>query len=179
MQAKGIEDFRATIVELAPFLKNRVAELRDWTDLRLLTVRVDRMRQWHRPGFVCIGDAAHAMSPVGGVGINLAIQDAVAAANILARPLREGAVSPRDLAKIQRRRAFPTRLTQRVQALIQKRIAGRGLGNPGPTRLPWILRLLERTTLPCRLRNRVIPVGIRPEHVRTPDVSQLKWRESK
>jgi 2-polyprenyl-6-methoxyphenol hydroxylase-like FAD-dependent oxidoreductase len=162
--------FRATIVELAPFLKNRVAELRDWTDLRLLTVRVDRMRQWHRPGFVCIGDAAHAMSPVGGVGINLAIQDAVAAANILAQPLREGAVSPRDLAKIQRRREFPTRLTQRVQALIQKRIAGHGLGNPGPTRLPWLLRLLERTTLPCRLLNRVIPVGIRPEHVRTPDV---------
>jgi 2-polyprenyl-6-methoxyphenol hydroxylase-like FAD-dependent oxidoreductase len=179
MQAKGIEDFRATIVELAPFLKNRVAELRDWTDLRLLTVRVDRMRQWHRPGFVCIGDAAHAMSPVGGVGINLAIQDAVAAANILAKPLRAGAVSLRDLAKIQRRRAFPTRLTQRVQALIQKRIAGHGLGSPGPTRLPWLLRFLERTTLPCRLRNRVIPVGIRPEHVRTPDVSQLKWRESK
>jgi 2-polyprenyl-6-methoxyphenol hydroxylase-like FAD-dependent oxidoreductase len=170
MQAKGIEDFRATVVELAPFLKNRVAELRDWNDLKLLTVKVDRMRQWHRPGFVCIGDAAHAMSPVGGVGINLAIQDAVAAANILAKPLREGAVSPRDLAKIQRRRAFPTRLTQRVQALIQKRIAGHGLGNPGPTRLPWLLRLLERTTLPCRLRNRVIPVGIRPEHVRTPDV---------
>jgi 2-polyprenyl-6-methoxyphenol hydroxylase-like FAD-dependent oxidoreductase len=179
MQAKGIEDFRATVVELAPFLKNRVAELRDWTDLKLLTVRVDRMRQWHRPGFVCIGDAAHAMSPVGGVGINLAIQDAVAAANILAKPLREGAVSPRDLEKIQRRRAFPTRLTQRVQALIQKRIAGHGLGSPGPTRLPWLLRFLERTTLPCRLRNRVIPVGIRPEHVRTPDVSHLKWRESK
>jgi 2-polyprenyl-6-methoxyphenol hydroxylase-like FAD-dependent oxidoreductase len=171
MQAKGIEAFRAAIVELAPFFEDRVKELRDWNDLKLLTVRVDRMRQWHRPGFVCIGDAAHAMSPVGGVGINLAIQDAVAAANILAKPLREGAVSLRDLAKIQRRRAFPTRLTQGVQALIQKRIAGRGLGNPGPTRLPWILRLLERTTLPCRLRNRVIPVGIRPEHVRTPNVS--------
>jgi 2-polyprenyl-6-methoxyphenol hydroxylase-like FAD-dependent oxidoreductase len=146
MQAKGIEEFRAAIVELAPFLQDRVGELRDWNDLKLLTVRVDRLRQWHRPGLVCIGDAAHAMSPVGGVGINLAIQDAVAAANMLAGPLREGAVSPRDLAKIQRRRAFPTRLTQRVQALIQKR-------------------------LPCRLRNRVIAVGIRPEHVRTPDVS--------
>jgi hypothetical protein len=107
---------------------------------------VNRLRQWHRPGLVCIGDAAHAMSPVRGVGINLAIQDAVAAAKMLAGPLREGAVSPRDLAKIQRRRAFPTRLTQRVQALIQKR-------------------------LPCRLRNRVTAVGIRPEHVRTPDVS--------
>ena len=170
MQAKGIEEFRAAIVELAPFLQDRVGELRDWNDLKLLTVRVDRLRQWHRPGLVCIGDAAHAMSPVGGVGINLAIQDAVAAANILAGPLGEGAVSADDLAKIQRRRAFPTRLTQRVQALIQKRIAGRGLGNPEPTRLPWILRLMERTTLPRRLRNRVIPVGIRPEHVKTPDV---------
>jgi 2-polyprenyl-6-methoxyphenol hydroxylase-like FAD-dependent oxidoreductase len=170
MQAKGIEEFRAAIVELAPFLQDRVGELRDWNDLSLLTVWVNRLRQWHRPGLVCIGDAAHAMSPVGGVGINLAIQDAVAAANILVGPLREGAVSADDLAKIQRRRAFPTQLTQRVQALIQKRIAGRGLGNPGPTRLPWLLRLMERTTLPVRLRNRVIPVGIRPEHVKTPDV---------
>ena len=172
MQAKGIEDLRAGIVELAPFLQDRVGELRDWNDLKLLTVTVNRMRRWHRPGFVCIGDAAHAMSPVGGVGINLAIQDAVAAANILAGPLGEGAVSADDLAKIQRRRSFPTRLTQSVQALIQKRIAGHGLGSPKPTRLPWIVRLLERTTLPCRLRNRVIPVGIRPEHVKTPDVSK-------
>jgi len=171
MQAKGIEDLRAAIVELAPFLQDRVGELRDWNDLKLLTVTVNRMRRWHRPGFLCIGDAAHAMSPVGGVGINLAIQDAVAAANILAGPLGEGAVSADDLAKIQRRRSFPTRITQRVQALIQKRLTGRGLHDPGPTRLPWIVRLLERTTLPCRLRNRVIPVGIRPEHVRTPDVS--------
>jgi 2-polyprenyl-6-methoxyphenol hydroxylase-like FAD-dependent oxidoreductase len=170
MQAKGIEEFRAAIVELAPFLQDRVGELRDWNDLKLLTVRVDRLRQWHRPGLVCIGDAAHSMSPVGGVGINLAIQDAVAAANILVGPLREGALRADDLAKIQRRRSFPTRLTQSVQALIQKRIAGRGLGNPGPTRLPWLLRLMERTTLPVRLRNRVIPVGIRPEHVKTPDV---------
>jgi|SRR5580693_5903793 2-polyprenyl-6-methoxyphenol hydroxylase-like FAD-dependent oxidoreductase len=103
-------------------------------------------------------------------GINLAIQDAVAAANILAGPLGEGAVSAEDLAKIQRRRSFPTRLTQSVQALIQKRIAGHGLGSRKPTRLPWIVRLMERTTLPVRLRNRVIPVGIRPEHVKTPDV---------
>jgi len=170
MQAKGIEEFRAAIVELAPFLHDRVGELRDWNDLKLLTVRVDRLRQWHRPGLVCIGDAAHAMSPVGGVGINLAIQDAVAAANILAGPLGEGAVSAEDLAKIQRRRSFPTLLTQTVQALIQKQIAGRGLGSQKPTRLPWIVRLMERTTLPVRLRNRVIPVGIRPEHVKTPDV---------
>jgi 2-polyprenyl-6-methoxyphenol hydroxylase-like FAD-dependent oxidoreductase len=176
MQAKGIEDFRAGIVELAPFLRDRVTELRNWSDVKLLTVRVDRLPQWHRPGLVCIGDAAHAMSPVGGVGINLAIQDAVAAANILAGPLREGAVSADDLAKIQRRRAFATRLTQRVQAFIQKRITGRGLLKPGPTRLPWPLRLLERTKLPCRVRTRVIAVGIRPEHVKTPDVSNARAR---
>jgi 2-polyprenyl-6-methoxyphenol hydroxylase-like FAD-dependent oxidoreductase len=174
MQTKGIEDFRAGIVELAPFLRDRVTELRDWSDVKLLTVRVDRLLQWHRPGLVCIGDAAHAMSPVGGVGINLAIQDAVAAANILVGPLRQGAISVKDLAKIQRRRAFPTRLTQRVQAQIQKRLMGRGLLNTGPTRLPWSLRLLERTTLPRRLRTRFISVGIRPEHVKTPDVSNAR-----
>ena len=169
MQAKGIEDFRAGIVELAPFLRDRVTELRDWSDVKLLTVKVDRLRRWYRPGLVCIGDAAHAMSPVGGVGINLAIQDAVAAANLLAEPLRKGAVSADDLAKIQRRRAFPTRFTQRMQELIRKQ-AGRGLLNPKPTRLPWLVRLLEGTKLPRRVRAHFIGVGIRPEHVKTLDV---------
>jgi 2-polyprenyl-6-methoxyphenol hydroxylase-like FAD-dependent oxidoreductase len=173
MQAKGIEDFRAGIVEIAPFLRDRVTELRDWSDVKLLTVRVDRLRRWYRSGLVCIGDAAHAMSPVGGVGINLAIQDAVAAANIVARPLREGAVRTDDLAKIQRRRAFPTRLTQRVQALMQRQM-GRGLFKPGPMRLPWPVRVLERTKLPRRIRTRFIAVGIRPEHVKTPDVSNSR-----
>jgi len=120
MQARGIEDFRASIAEVAPFLRDRVTELRDWSDVKLLTVRADRLRKWYRPGLLCIGDAAHAMSPVGGVGINLAIQDAVAAANILAEPLRKGTVSSDHLEKIQRRRSFPTRLTQRMQAIIQK-----------------------------------------------------------
>jgi 2-polyprenyl-6-methoxyphenol hydroxylase-like FAD-dependent oxidoreductase len=169
MQAKGIEDFRAGIVALARFFRDRVTELRDWSDLKLLTVKVDRLRQWHRPGLLCIGDAAHAMSPVGGVGINLAIQDAVAAANILAGPLREGTVSADVVAKIQRRRAFPTRFTQRMQELIRKQ-AGRGLLNPDPKRLPWLARLLERTKLPCRIRTRLICVGIRPEHVKTLDL---------
>ncbi len=169
MQTKGIEDFRAGIVALAPFFRDRMAELRDWSDLKILTVKVDRLRQWHRPGLLCIGDAAHAMSPVGGVGINLAIQDAVAAANILEGPLREGTVSADDAAKIQRRRAFPTRFTQRMQELIRKQ-AGRGLLNPGPKRLPWLVRLLERTKLPCRIRTHLICVGIRPEHVKTPDL---------
>jgi 2-polyprenyl-6-methoxyphenol hydroxylase-like FAD-dependent oxidoreductase len=169
MRAKGIEDFRAGIVELAPFLRDRVTELRDWSDVKQLTIRVDRLRQWYRLGLLCIGDAAHAMSPVGGVGINLAIQDAVSAANILAGPLRKGTVSEEDLAKIQRRRAFPTRLTQRTQGFLQKQLF-RGLSSPAPTRLPWPVRLLERTKLPCRMRTRFICVGIRPEHVKSPDV---------
>ena len=170
MQARGIEDFRASIVGVAPFLRDRVTELRDWTDVKLLTVRADRLHRWHRPGVVCIGDAAHAISPVGGVGINLAIQDAVAAANILAEPLRKGVVRSDHLAKIQRRRAFPTRLTQRMQGLIQKQL-WRGLGKAQPVRFPLLLRILERTTLPCRMRTRFIGVGFRPEHVSTPDVT--------
>ena len=170
MQAKSIEEFHAAIVQLAPFLHDRVTELSGWNDVKLLTVRVDRLRRWYRPGLLCIGDAAHAMSPVGGVGINLAIQDAVATANVLAGPLREGAVSIADLAKIQRRREFPTRLTQRVQALIRQQIGG-SLDPSGPRRLPWIVRLLERTTILCRMRTRFIGIGIRPEHVKTPDIA--------
>jgi 2-polyprenyl-6-methoxyphenol hydroxylase-like FAD-dependent oxidoreductase len=170
MQAKSIEEFRAAIVQLAPFLNDRVSELIDWNDVKLLTVRVDRLRQWYRPGLLCIGDAAHAMSPVGGVGINLAIQDAVAAANVLAGPLREGAVRTADLAKIQRRREFPTRLTQRVQALIRQQVGG-SLDASGPRRLPWIVRLLERTTILRRIRTRFLGIGVRPEHVKTPYIT--------
>jgi 2-polyprenyl-6-methoxyphenol hydroxylase-like FAD-dependent oxidoreductase len=169
VRRKGIEAFRAGIVEVAPFLRDRVTELGDWNDLRLLTVKVNCLRQWYRPGLLCIGDAAHAMSPVAGIGINLAIQDAVAAANILARPLREGTVTANDLAKVQRRRTFPTRITQRLQEVIRKQV-GRDVGNSGTARPPWPVRLLERTTLPCRLRTRFVGVGFRPEHVKTPDV---------
>jgi len=168
MQAKGIEDFRASIVEIAPFLRDRVTELRDWSDVKLLTVRADRLRKWYRPGLLCIGDAAHAMSPVGGVGINLAIQDAVAAANILAGPLTKGTLNVDHLAKIQRRRSLPARATQRMQAMIQNQV-WRGLDKPQAARPPWALRQLERTTLPCRMRTRFIAVGFRPEHVKTAD----------
>ena len=168
MRAVGVEDLRDRIVEIAPFLRNRVGELRDWTDVKVLTVRSDRLRQWYRSGVLCIGDAAHAMSPVGGVGINLAIQDAVATANILAEPLRRHTVSLDHLASVQRRRLFPTRLTQRMQGILQKQLF-RGFGKSKPTRLPLPLRMLERTTIPCRLRTRFIDVGFRPEHVKTPD----------
>lgn len=169
MRARGIEDFRAGIVEVAPFFRDRVEELRDWNDVKVLTVRSDRLRRWYRPGLLCIGDAAHAMSPIGGVGINLAIQDAVAAANILAEPLRKGTVNLDHLASVQRRRSFPTRATQRVQGILQKQLF-RDLGKSESSRLPLPLRLFELTTLPCRLRTRLIAVGFRPEHVKTRDV---------
>jgi 2-polyprenyl-6-methoxyphenol hydroxylase-like FAD-dependent oxidoreductase len=167
MQAKGIEELRASIVANAPFLRDRVAEVRGWNDVKLLKVKVDRLRRWYRPGLVCIGDAAHAMSPVAGVGINIAIQDAVAAANILAGPLGEGTLHTGHLAKIQRRRGFPAGITQRVQALIRNQIGA-------SQRLPWLVRLLEATTLPRRMRTRFVSVGIRPEHVKTPDVFKVR-----
>jgi 2-polyprenyl-6-methoxyphenol hydroxylase-like FAD-dependent oxidoreductase len=169
MQEKGIEEFRAGIVQMAPFLHDRVCELGDWADVKVLTVRVDRLRRWYRPGLVCIGDAAHAMSPVAGVGINLAIQDAVAAANILAEPLRAGALRTSHLAKIQRRREFPARITQRVQAAIRQQVGG-SLDASGPSRLSWPVQMLERTAILRRLRTRFIGIGIRPEHVKTPNV---------
>src|SRR5207237_8231445 len=119
VRGKGLEAFRAAIVGIAPDVGGRVQEIKSWDDVKLLTVKVDRLRQWHRPGLLCIGDAAHAMSPVGGVGINLAIQDAVAAANRLAGPLRAGYVTDGDLAMVQRRRMFPTRVPQGIQPLVQ------------------------------------------------------------
>src|SRR5215472_6927474 len=177
IKQRGIEIFRDDIIAVAPFLKDRVEEINDWEQIKLLTVLVDHLRKWYRPGLLCIGDAAHAMSPVGGVGINLAIQDAVATANILAHPLREGTASIRDLAKIQRRREFPTRITQRVQALIRNQVGGH-LDVSGPRRVHWIQRLLEGTTVPRRMRTRFVGVGIRPEHVRTPDISSHRFGQN-
>jgi 2-polyprenyl-6-methoxyphenol hydroxylase-like FAD-dependent oxidoreductase len=131
-------------------------------------VRVERLRRWHRPGLLCIGDAAHAMSPVGGVGINLAIQDAVAAANLLAEPLRAGRLTEDDLRRVQRRRSWPTRVTQRLQLVVQKRVIGRVLGGAGGGALPLPLRLLAAFPPLRRIPARLIGLGVRPEHVRTP-----------
>jgi 2-polyprenyl-6-methoxyphenol hydroxylase-like FAD-dependent oxidoreductase len=167
---KGIESLRAGIAEIAPFLRDRVGELTDWSAIKLLTVKVDRLRQWYRPGLLCIGDAAHAMSPIGGVGINLAIQDAVAAANILARPLRQGVVTADHLARVQGRRELPTRLTQRFQVIIQKQLIARVLATPERVVLPWPHRLMLRSKFLSRMRGRIVGLGFRPEHVRTPDV---------
>src|SRR5207247_2280408 len=135
LRGRGIEAFRAKVAEIVPFALDRVGELRAWEDVSLLTVRVDRLATWHRPGLLCIGDAAHAMSPVGGVGINLALQDAVAAANILAGPILEGRVTREDLARVQRRRELPTRLTQWVQVQVQNRLIAPMLGGAPTARL--------------------------------------------
>jgi 2-polyprenyl-6-methoxyphenol hydroxylase-like FAD-dependent oxidoreductase len=170
VRGRGIEAFRAEIAEIAPQLRNRVQELASWDDVKLLTVKVDRVRQWYRPGLLCIGDAAHAMSPLGGVGINLAIQDAVAAANALAGPLRAGTLAPDDLAAVQRRRQFPTRATQRLQLIIQNRIVGPLLASRTMPAPPWPARLLNRFPFLQRIPARMIGLGFRPEHVQTPAV---------
>ena len=167
---RGLSSFRDDIARLAPFLRDRVGELGDWSDIKLLTVLVDRLRRWYRPGLLCIGDAAHAMSPIGGVGINLAIQDAVAAANILASRLRRGTVAPEDLRAVQRRREFPTRATQRLQLFVQDRVISRVLGSRRQLSLPLALRLLRRWPFLRRIPARVVGIGFRPEHVRTPAV---------
>jgi 2-polyprenyl-6-methoxyphenol hydroxylase-like FAD-dependent oxidoreductase len=157
-------------MEVAPLLKNRVTELQSWDDIKLLSVKVDRLREWYRPGLLCIGDAAHAMSPIGGVGINLAIQDAVAAANRLAGPLRTGQVGIEVLAGVQRRRMFPTRATQRMQVFAQNNFLRRVLSSSELPTLPWPMRLINRVALLQRIPGRVVGVGFRPEHIATPDV---------
>ena len=172
IRARGIESFRTELANLEPSLRDRVHELRDWDDVSLLTVKVDRLRKWWRPGLLCIGDAAHAMSPVGGVGINLAIQDAVAAANILAVKLAENKLENSDLAAVQCRREFPTRATQALQSAIQTRVIRRALATSKRLKLPWFLKLVQRIPALRRIPARVIGMGIRPEHVRTPEASR-------
>ena len=172
LRCKGLDAFRLDIVALNPALANRVSEIASWDDVKLLTVRVDRLKRWYRPGVLCIGDAAHAMSPIGGVGINLAIQDAVAAANILAEPLREGAVSEELLAKVQKRREWPTKMTQGLQLLVQKRIISNVLASTTQLRPPFVLGLFKRFPWLRRIPGRLIGMGFRPEHVHTPEIKQ-------
>jgi 2-polyprenyl-6-methoxyphenol hydroxylase-like FAD-dependent oxidoreductase len=172
VRRQGLPRFREAVATLAPWTRDRVDEIRTWDDVKLLTVGVDRLRQWYRPGLLCIGDAAHTMSPVGGVGINLAIQDAVAAANILAAPLRERSLTVDHLRGVQRRREFPTRITQAMQVAVQRRIISRVLtGGDKPLPLALPLRLLDRFPILRRIPARVVGMGIRPEHVRTPEIT--------
>ena len=167
LRAAGLDAFRGDVTRVVPFVADRIAEIASWDDVKLLTVQVNRARRWSRPGLVCIGDAAHAMSPVGGVGINLAIQDAVAAANLLTAPLRSGRVTPADLAAVQRRREWPTRVTQRLQMLAQEGVVRPVLDRTGPITPPLGLRLLGRFPILQRLPARLVGLGVRPEHVAT------------
>jgi 2-polyprenyl-6-methoxyphenol hydroxylase-like FAD-dependent oxidoreductase len=166
VHASGLDAFRAEIVRLASFLQDRVQELTTWDDVKLLTVAVNRLDTWFRPGLLCIGDAAHAMSPVGGVGINLAIQDAVATANILVPRLTRGQVTLEDLRAVQRRRTWPTRMTQRLQVAVQNRIISNVLRTTATPAPPFAARMLGRFALLRRLPARIIGMGFRPEHIR-------------
>jgi 2-polyprenyl-6-methoxyphenol hydroxylase-like FAD-dependent oxidoreductase len=170
VRERGLDAFRAEIVKLAPYLADRVQELKDWDDIRLLTVAVDRLTQWWRPGLLCIGDAAHAMSPIGGVGVNLAVQDAVAAANILAAPLRERKLTTGDLEAVQRRRTFPMKVVQAMQLGVQSRIVDPLLDSDKPVTAPWIVRLFNRFPFLRRIPARIVGIGVRPEHVRSPQL---------
>jgi 2-polyprenyl-6-methoxyphenol hydroxylase-like FAD-dependent oxidoreductase len=168
LRAQGIEHFRAELAARAPALADRVDAIASWDDVKLLTVAVDRLERWHRPGLLCIGDAAHAMSPIGGIGINLAIQDAVATANVLVPWLaaHPGPVAAAPLERIERRRRLPTRLTQGLQVLIQNRVISRVLEAQGTLGLPLPLRLLRRFPALRRLPARIVGLGFRPEHIR-------------
>lgn len=177
VKARGLDKFRATVAEMAPFdVRERIDAVDSWDDVRLLTVAVDILRRWYRPGLLCIGDAAHAMSPIGGVGINLAVQDAVAAANILAEPLRRGAVTVETLAQVQKRREFPTRFTQRLQLTLQNNVIGPALQSAGDRpRAPLLIRMLQWPLL-RRIPGRFLAVGVRPEHIHTPEMKNYAPR---
>jgi len=173
MRSRGLEAFRENIARIAPFLADRVTELQSWDDVKLLTVAVNRLKQWHRPGLLLIGDAAHAMSPVGGVGINLAIQDAVATSNLLTEPLRNGAPTDDDLQRVQDRRQRPTELTQALQVFLQERILNRVLSSSDKIKLPWFFHFFSWFPALRGIPARIIGVGFRPEHVQTRDAGQM------
>jgi 2-polyprenyl-6-methoxyphenol hydroxylase-like FAD-dependent oxidoreductase len=164
IKTAGVEAFRDIVARIAPYLRNSVHELQDWNQIKLLSVKLNRLERWHEPGLLCIGDAAHAMSPAGGVGINLAIQDAVAAANLLADALREGRVTHGLLQRVQRRREFPTRMTQAAQANAHK-IFAELFRNTGPLRAPWQLKAAVQVPGITHVIGRAIGVGPRPEHI--------------
>jgi 2-polyprenyl-6-methoxyphenol hydroxylase-like FAD-dependent oxidoreductase len=164
MKIRGLDSFRRSLVQIAPYLRDRVDELQDWDQLKLLSVQINRLRQWHLPGLLCIGDAAHAMSPAGGIGINLAIQDAVATANLLTRALLEKRLTEDLLASVQRRREFPTRLTQFVQVNAHKGFEYI-FNHPGPIKAPWQLKAVANIPGIQHLTARFIGIGVRPEHI--------------
>ena len=167
VKAGGLPAFRSTIVEMLPALRDHVDDLKDWDDVKLLTVAINRLKQWSRPGLLCIGDAAHAMSPVGGVGINLAVQDAVATANLLAAKLRKGRPTASELGAICARRLFPAKVIQAMQVQIQNRVINPTLRG-GELKVPAVIRLVDAVPWLQGLTARIIGMGVRPEHVRSP-----------
>jgi len=173
LQRAGLAEFRARLARTMPVFADRVGDIAGWGDIKLLTVVVDRLARWYRRGLLCIGDAAHAMSPVGGVGINLAVQDAVAAANILAQPLLSGTVDETALRRVQKRREFPTRIIQRGQVFVQQRVISNVLANTGRIEPPLVVKLLKRFPVLRRIPARIIGLGVRPEHICTPERSSV------
>jgi 2-polyprenyl-6-methoxyphenol hydroxylase-like FAD-dependent oxidoreductase len=168
LRAAGLPSFREDIIRLAPWFADRMQAIQDWDQIKLLTVAVDRLEKWWRPGLLCIGDAAHAMSPIGGVGVNLAVQDAVATANRLAAPLREKRLNDSDLAAVQERREFPTKATQSIQVIAQNRIISPLLArseSDAPLGPPFLVRLFDWVPLLRRLPARLVGMGVRPEHI--------------
>lgn len=165
LKAAGLDVFRDAVAAAAGFARERMSAIGSWDDAKLLTVRVDRLLQWYRPGLLCIGDAAHAMSPIGGVGVNLAVQDAVAAANILARTLKAGRAGLADLRAVQKRRMLPTRITQAIQVRMQDTIIGPTLKLKEQPRPPLPVRLMQRFPALQRIPARVLGLGVRREHV--------------
>ena len=174
VRGRGLDAFRNSIVAMSPFLADRVGVLQSWDDIKLLSVTVDRLPRWWRPGLICIGDAAHAMSPIGGVGVNLAIQDAVAAANRLAAPLRAGSFSDDDLRAIEARRSLPVRFTQWLQLTMQNQIIRRALAGNERPKAPFLFKLFNTVPLLQRIPARLLVVGIRPEHVHTPEITAAR-----
>jgi 2-polyprenyl-6-methoxyphenol hydroxylase-like FAD-dependent oxidoreductase len=170
IKARGLQQLQNDIVGFAGFLRDRVAELDDWSKIKLLTVRINRLRDWCRDGLLCIGDSAHAMSPAGGVGINLAIQDAVATANLLAEKLRTGPVSVDDLRMVQARREWPTRLIQAMQVFIHSRVVTGRTSDPRAS-LPFVFRLLKWFPVLRQIPARFIGIGPRPEHFHSPSAA--------
>ncbi|MGH6919826.1 MAG: FAD-dependent monooxygenase, partial [Geminicoccaceae bacterium] len=170
LRARGLAGFRERLARFVPALAEEIAALAGWDEIKLLTVQVDRLERWWRPGLLCIGDAAHAMSPIGGVGVNLAIQDAVATANQVADPLLDATLRDDHLQRVQRRRQWPATLTQRLQLLVQNRVISDVLEEQGEVTPPLAFRLIDRLPLLRRIPARLIGLGVRPEHIATPDV---------
>jgi 2-polyprenyl-6-methoxyphenol hydroxylase-like FAD-dependent oxidoreductase len=175
VKARGLDAFRAEVISLAPVLKSGIADVKTWDDVKLLTVAINRLKRWARPGLLCIGDAAHAMSPVGGVGVNLAVQDAVATANLLAVKLMKGCPSEDELDAVRRRREFPMRATQAMQVAVQNNLISKAL-KPGdrPFKVPLFARVINAVPWLQGITARLLALGVRPEHVHSPEATLAK-----